>query len=138
MNKFCTNCGNELNENASFCVKCGVSTNNITTPINKPKTPGKGLGITSMILGIIACFESICSLFIFVCLLIAGEYFLPYEKLAFGFLFLMVPVTLLIVGGSLGLASMSKAKSGMNLTGVILNAVSLVLCILSIGLLCVM
>jgi len=137
MNKFCTNCGNEINEKAVFCVKCGVATNNSVT-VNKIKKPGKGLSIASMVLGIIACFESICSLFIFVCLLAAGEYFLGVEKLAFGFIFLIVPVTLLIVGGSLGVASMSKIKNGMNLTGIILNGISLVLCILSIGLLCVM
>ena len=69
MNKFCTNCGNELNENAVFCVKCGVATNNVVTPVIKPKQPGKGLGIASMILGILATFYSICALFIFVCLL---------------------------------------------------------------------
>ena len=137
MNKFCTNCGNELNENAVFCVKCGIATNNITTPVVKPKTPGKGLGVASMVLGIIATWNSICSLFIFICLLASGEYFLVYEKMLFGFIFLMVPITLLIIGGSLGIASMSKVKSGINLTGVILNVVSLVLCLLSIGILCI-
>ena len=137
MNKFCTNCGNELNENAVFCVKCGVSTNNVVMPVIKPTQPGKGTGIASMILGIIACFESICSLFIFVCLLATGEYFLGIEKLAFGFIFLIFPITLLIIGGSLSLASRNKIKNGINLTGLILNFVSLVLCFFSIALLCV-
>lgn len=138
MNKFCTNCGNELNENASFCVKCGVYTDNTTIAVNKPKQPGKGLSIASMILGIISCLDSLGALFIFVCLLASGEYFLGVEKLALGFIFLMIPIALLITGGSLGIASISKIKNGMNLTGIILNSISLVLCLLSIGLLCVM
>lgn len=138
MNKFCSNCGEKLNENAVFCVKCGVATNSVITPEVKPKQTGKGLGIASMVLGIIATFESICSLFIFVCLIAAGEYFLAYEKMIFGFIFLMVPVTLLVIGGALGIASVCKIKNGITLTGLILNSVSLILCLLSIGILCIM
>ena len=33
MSKFCSNCGNEIDNNAVICVKCGVSTNNV---INTP------------------------------------------------------------------------------------------------------
>ena len=138
MNKFCTNCGEKLNENADFCVKCGVATNNVSISANKPKQPGKGCGIASMVLGIIACFESICSLFIFVCLLAAEEYFIFYEKLFFGVIFLIVPVTLLIIGIALGFNSRGKIKNGINIAGLILNFVSLALCLLSIGLLSMM
>ncbi|MBR6689977.1 MAG: zinc-ribbon domain-containing protein [Bacilli bacterium] len=136
MSKFCTNCGNELNENAVFCVKCGVATNNVVQTTTKPKQPGKGTGIASMVLGIIATWNSMCTLFIAVCLLAAGEYFLLSEKIALGFIFLMGPITLLIVGGSLGIASRCKIKNGVNLTGLILNTVSLVLCLLSIIAIC--
>lgn len=142
MNKFCIDCGNELTENAQFCIKCGAAVNgtisNNVTPVVKPKQIGKGTGIASMVLGIIAAFDSFCSLFIFVCLLASGEYFIGIEKLAFGFVFLTIPIILLITGGSLGIASRSKLKNGINLTGLILNLVSLILCIFSIGLLCVM
>ena len=37
MAKFCTNCGNELPENAGFCVNCGkmIEGNNTNNNINK-------------------------------------------------------------------------------------------------------
>ena len=80
MSKFCTNCGNELNENAAFCIKCGMATNNYTINKTKVKQPGKGLGIASMVLGIIATWYSLCSVFFAVILFMTGEYFLMYEK----------------------------------------------------------
>lgn len=135
MNKFCANCGEKLNEKAIVCVKCGVPTENYVDQKTKVKQPGKGLGIASMILGIIATWYSFWTLFIFVCILAAGEYFLTFEKIALGIIFLMLPMTLLIIGGTLGISSRNKIKSGINLTGLILNFISLVLCTLSISIL---
>ena len=57
--KFCVNCGNPVNEGAAFCGVCGASVNasaaNVVQPVYvvKPQTPGRGLGIASMVLGII-------------------------------------------------------------------------------------
>ena len=138
MSKFCTNCGNELNENAAFCIKCGIATNNYTINKTKVKQPGKGLGITSMVLGIIATWYSLCSVFFAIILFMTGEYFLMYEKFIFGTLFLITPITLLIIGLALGFASRHKIKNGINITGLILNFVSLGLCLLSIGLICLL
>lgn len=135
MNKFCANCGEKLNEKAIVCVKCGVPTENYVDQKAKVKQPGKGLGIASMILGIIATWYSFLTLFIFVYILAAGEYFLTFEKIALGIIFLMLPMTLLIIGGTLGISSRNKIKSGINLTGLILNFISLVLCTLSISIL---
>ena len=132
MSKFCSNCGNQIDEKAVICVKCGVAINNIAQTSVTQTQAGKGTGIASMVLGIFATLNSICSIFIFICLLASGEYFLPYEKLVFGFVFLMIPVTLLILGIALGFNSRSKIKNGINLTGVLLNFISLTLCILSI------
>ncbi|MBE7040964.1 MAG: zinc-ribbon domain-containing protein [Ruminococcaceae bacterium] len=55
---FCPNCGKEILDNAYVCVHCGVKTPGvITVRAKEPVVPGKGLGIFSMIMGIlsIAC-----------------------------------------------------------------------------------
>lgn len=135
MNKFCTNCGEKLNEKAIVCIKCGVATDNYVETKTKVKQPGKGLGIASMILGIVSTWYSFWTLFIFACILISGEYFLIFEKLALGIILLIIPMTLLIIGGTLGISSRNKIKNGINLTGLILNFISLVLCLLSISIL---
>lgn len=36
MSKFCTNCGNELNENQDLCLKCGKLVNKPTEPTERP------------------------------------------------------------------------------------------------------
>lgn len=71
---FCKNCGRQLDDGAAFCTGCGApaapSTQPQTQPqplyvqpqvvyVQKPKTPGRGFGITSMVLGIIGGFYSI-------------------------------------------------------------------------------
>ena len=58
MSKFCSNCGNKLDEKAVICVKCGVATCNLQQV--KTKQPGRGLSIASMVLGIIAIFYGTC------------------------------------------------------------------------------
>ena len=48
MAKFCTHCGNEINENADVCIKCGCMVKkNTSTPTNEEKAK------VSLILGII-------------------------------------------------------------------------------------
>ena len=59
MAKFCTNCGNELPENAAMCVKCGkmvnenISTNKNTSNENDKKK--KGLPTWAIVLIVIGC-----------------------------------------------------------------------------------
>ena len=59
MAKFCTNCGNELPENAAMCVKCGkmvnenISTNKNTSNGNDKKK--KGLPTWAIVLIVIGC-----------------------------------------------------------------------------------
>ena len=59
MAKFCTNCGNELPENAAMCVKCGkmvnenISTNKNTSNGNDKKK--KGLPTWAIVLIVISC-----------------------------------------------------------------------------------
>ena len=59
MAKFCTNCGNELPENAAMCVRCGkmvnenISTNKNTSNGNDKKK--KGLPTWAIVLIVIGC-----------------------------------------------------------------------------------
>ncbi len=65
---FCQNCGTQLSDGASFCANCGTAVATASQPtVNqtvvqpiaqpvvmvKPKIPGRGFGISSMVLGII-------------------------------------------------------------------------------------
>lgn len=65
MKKYCVNCGNEVNENAAFCLSCGVSLTNNQENNNKiSNNPGKGLSIAGLILGIISLIIAIIIFFI--------------------------------------------------------------------------
>ena len=35
MAKFCTNCGNELTDNASICIKCGKDSSNYVNGVSR-------------------------------------------------------------------------------------------------------
>ncbi len=64
---YCRNCGNPLPADSNYCNKCGAR-NDVPTPstpyvqqpqqvpyyvvVNKPKVPGRGMGITALVLGI--------------------------------------------------------------------------------------
>lgn len=62
MTKYCSNCGNKINENADVCLKCGILINNQQSDfISKPTVPGKGLSIAGMVLGIISAFWALIS-----------------------------------------------------------------------------
>lgn len=61
---FCPKCGSAVGEGATFCANCGNAINTApqTPPVNpvygvtvemRPKIPGRGFGITAMILGIL-------------------------------------------------------------------------------------
>lgn len=59
MANFCTRCGTALDETDRFCRSCGNRVDGVMPPVyppityTKPKTPGRGFGISSMVLGII-------------------------------------------------------------------------------------
>jgi predicted nucleic acid-binding Zn ribbon protein len=55
---FCSKCGVKLPDGSSFCNECGFKI------YATPRKPGKGLGITSMVLGIFALIYSAMALMI--------------------------------------------------------------------------
>ncbi|MCL2098961.1 MAG: zinc ribbon domain-containing protein [Oscillospiraceae bacterium] len=101
--RFCQNCGNEVSKNAVVCVHCGVALQNES---NMPN-PGKGFGITAMILGI-------CSLI------------LPY-----------IGVLLALIGLILGVVGKAKSKkagmpSGMATAGIVCSIIALAFTIVTV------
>jgi uncharacterized membrane protein YvbJ len=63
MSKFCRNCGEELNDNQSVCLKCGVSTQNndeenniVEDKVEKAASTGFILGLCSLVAWIIPLF----------------------------------------------------------------------------------
>lgn len=73
MSKFCINCGAALDDSVLFCTACNAQQPEAGTvcaqPVHpqpvyvKPKVPGRGFGITSMILGIIGVFYAVALCF---------------------------------------------------------------------------
>lgn len=52
---FCQNCGKEIGDNAYVCVHCGVKVpGTIIVREKAPAIPGSGLGIVSLIMGILS------------------------------------------------------------------------------------
>lgn len=129
MTKFCSNCGNKLDENAVVCVKCGVATCNLQQV--KTKQPGRGLSIASMVLGIIAIFYGTCFSLTSIMISLIEEFY-NEEKIVFSIGFNFLPLVLSITGLSLGISSRSKIKNGKNITGIILSSITILLCILSV------
>lgn len=69
MAKFCANCGNELDENADLCLKCGAlvskkETKNAQTnvDVDKQATTGFTFGLTSIITWLIPLFGYITTI----------------------------------------------------------------------------
>ncbi len=100
---FCPNCGTPANENQTCCAKCGAA---LKAQGNQPisnRSPGLGLAITSMVLGIVSL-------------------------VLFCVIYLAIPCA--IVGIALGGVALSKAKkanakSGMAVAGITCSCVSL-------------
>lgn len=60
MAKFCTNCGNQLDENASMCLKCGYTIGGISNPSsnnssNSGKVKKEGLPTWAIVLIVVGC-----------------------------------------------------------------------------------
>ena len=137
--KYCSNCGAEVNENAAVCVKCGyaLKPNNLfSNQQAKDQSPK-----TSMVLGIIAIVFGVIA---FLLALGVQSYLTStyegrlqrlasdFESVRIGLMILLLPVpgVLSIIGFILGLTN--KVKSGAKTAGIVLNAITLILCVLMI------
>lgn len=138
--KYCSNCGAEVNENAAVCVKCGCALKTNDALANQQTRAQSSKA--SMVLGIIAIiFGAIAFLLVIaVQSYLTSSYEGRIQRLASDFestrlglmiLFLPVPGILSVIGFILGLTN--KVKSGSKTAGIVLNAITLVLCVLMIA-----
>lgn len=100
----CKNCGAEIAANSKFCTKCGVMINDNYEQINYNENIKKKetLGTISLVLGIIS--------------------------LLLAFLLNIFILPLAIIGLVLGI--INKVKKGKNITGIILNSISIFIAII--------
>lgn len=137
--KYCSNCGAEVNENAAVCIKCGCALKSNDSLANQPvKEQGSK---ASMVLGIVAIVFGAIALLIVLAVqsYLTSTYDGRIQRLASNFesariglmiLFIPVPGILSIIGFILGLTN--KVKSGSKTAGIVLNAITLILCVLMI------
>ena len=115
MGKFCSNCGKELKENADICLNCGVLINK-DNKVTKVKTPGLGLSIAGMVLGILSILitiGSISEIFEY------DYYYNSVEMVTDMVVFLAISIT----GVALSSVGFTKNKNGFNISGIILNSI---------------
>ena len=137
--KYCSNCGAEVNENAAVCVKCGCALKSNDALANQPTREQSSKA--SMVLGIIAIIFGAIAFFIVLAIqsYLTSTYQGRIQRLASDFesarlglmiLFIPVPGILSVIGSILGLTN--KVKDGAKTAGIVLNAITLILCVLMI------
>ena len=142
---YCSNCGEKVQEGASFCSNCGnrlkkddISTNNTSQPVTMQSIPGSGTAIASMILGILAIIAGVITFFIAVGLSSYidradwyGHFYDSYDSeiMVTAISVIFLPAVLSIIGFCLALGSRSKIKNGANTAGLVLNIITILLCI---------
>lgn len=133
MAKFCSNCGNKLNEKSNYCDECGLKINSVNDNKikvkEKKKVPGKGLSIAGMVIGIVAalwCSQTLLAFFSLDYIVSTlRDYTSSYLIIGFAFGFTLFSFIPSIVGLLLSAFGMKKNKNGFNISGLILNIVSL-------------
>ena len=134
MNKYCTNCGKELNLESDYCLNCGkIIRKNRTIRHNEKKISNELIGILGMVSSIIGFYLS----FIFA-LFIGDAYYEInnnlsniYENLIiYKFCFSLGYVFLSLIPSVTGsVISIKKEKNMYSIIGIISGMVSLVFCI---------
>lgn len=143
---FCSNCGARINENASFCVKCGTKVVDESVPVNNQVTstintvqqnPRSGAATSSLVLGILGVVFSVISLLISLVLFynMNRNYDIFYrgyseEGLIASIIIIFIPAILSLTGFMLGLFSSTKKKinKGSKIAGIILNTIAIIIC----------
>ena len=133
--KFCANCGRQILDGEQFCSGCGTAVSgnngaNVVQPeyVLKRKIPGRGFGISSMVLGIIGIVYGVVS---FVSAVRAINNAKQIEQIAESGEWQM-PITFLVLG-VLSLCFAPAAfrkgyKNGVSVSGLVLGLLTTILC----------
>lgn len=107
---YCNNCGTKIIDGADVCLNCGRLLNKLE---DNKQAGKKGLGISSMILGILGVFLAI------IFLGVAYDEISYYDYWGFGDVmgFIILPGILGIVGLCLAITERTNHKNGFNTTG---------------------
>ena len=139
MMAFCSHCGKQLEDGALFCSGCGARQGQAevrTVYLTKPKVPGRGFGISSMVLSIIGLvyswvFVSSVGSFLFV------EYTndMWYYDLWTSLLTMAVVYSSLpILGVVFGCVSKKRGyKNGISTSGLVMGVIGLLVYLLTIA-----
>ncbi len=147
--KYCTNCGEELEQDAEFCTKCGTAVSKQDSvqqdsiqEVSEENSKKSGLGTASMILGIIAIVVGVITFFLAVAMVIYANSSVSWnlyssfssrytsELLSGALAMDAFPAILSIPGLIFGIISRTKVKNGSNMAGIVLNAITIGICII--------
>lgn len=119
---YCSNCGNKVDEKAYICVNCGIILKNDEKKIVQKKENSNGIGIASMIIGILSLF--FCLSTFFVDISEVGMYTKLIDRFFYAIGFNLFQIILTIISFCLG---MSGRKNSFSRVGIILSFISLFL-----------
>lgn len=132
---FCKNCGAELGDGSVFCNKCGanqqvqeVGQQYGTQPVMvvKAKVPGRGLGISSMVLGIIGLVYAVAAIVSANAAKEMVEYYgerYPASDTTAFLVFMILPILSLCFAPS---AIKQGYKNGVSYSGLIMGIIGLI------------
>ncbi|MBR6502179.1 MAG: zinc ribbon domain-containing protein [Clostridia bacterium] len=145
---FCRNCGTQYIDGSVVCPRCGAPTGVQQPPMPympyvKPKVPGKGFGITAMVLGIIGLFYGMYLLF---ATIVAAEAYSSYSYYggyysygAAGVLSSALVVTVVIFSSlsimaiAFGSAAKNRGyRNGVSTSGVVMGVIGLIAYLIAI------
>ena len=145
--KYCSNCGEQIDEKAVICVKCGVPVNNsfnnnINTTPNYTQAPvqpkqGHGVATASLVLGIIGLIVAAITIIIALCVFVYYRNVTIYDyysysvfetsaKIGVCILLTTIPGLLSLIGLPLGCFC---KKGGPKIAGIVLNTITILMCI---------
>ena len=120
----CPECGKDISDNAVSCPNCGYQLINTRTQYKKI-IPGRGFGISSMIMGILGAFYGFIAL--------TNVFTMPEYTKSIAISGTILPIIFAILALIFGVVSHSKGyNKGQKKAGIVLGVISLVLCIITI------
>ncbi|MCI9233351.1 MAG: zinc ribbon domain-containing protein [Bacilli bacterium] len=122
---YCENCGNQVDENADICLKCGV----FLKKRNDKKslsTPQVGKGIASLVLGILAIYFCLAGFAAFDGLEYSLIGYDGTQRIAYAVGFILIQTVFSVPGFCLAVAERMNNKNGFNTAGFWLGIASFI------------